>query len=107
MIGGAPPGIEEVSAGHRKVQVALRLVAGRQRARCKIDGGLLVAAERDAARGAAGWRGRSRAVCGGVAHVSVLGQWRTEPEVSNWPRMLAGQDAILAGAPAKVANFAL
>ena len=37
--------------------------------------------------------------------MSVLGQWRTEPEVSNGPRMLAGQDAILAGAAAKAGSI--
>ena len=49
-------------------------------------------AQGDAARGAAGWRGRSKAVCGGGAHASVLGQWRSEPEVSNRPRMLRGKE---------------
>ena len=32
--------------------------------------------------GAAGLRGRSRAVCRAGAHASALGRWRTEPEVS-------------------------
>ena len=41
--------------------------------------------------GAAGWQGRSRAVCGGGHHASALGRWRTEPEVSNLPRILLGK----------------
>ena len=44
----------EISAGFREVKVALRLVAGRQRARCKIDGGQLAAPERGTQRGRAG-----------------------------------------------------
>ena len=61
-------------------------VRARARARMKI---LNCSRRKETLRGgAAGWRGRSRVVCGGGAHVSVLGRWRREPVVSKRLRML-------------------
>ena len=78
----------EISAGFREVKVALRLVAGRQRARCKIDGGQLAAPERGTPRGSREGARRSRAARGGGTHASELGLRRTEQKASNWPRKL-------------------